>query len=127
MASVNNKWVSVIFCKSKNVCCGSLSPEIILMIKQLYMNNFLSYRTSRLITLERHRSVRILARLRQGRLSQSPFVVCVVYGYCMTFGETASPGKRTVCTPLSPECLWYNELLYVSSLHRLGADLQTRR
>ena len=25
------------------------------------------------------------------RLSPGPFVFCVIYGYCMTFGETAKP------------------------------------
>ena len=32
------------------------------------------------------------------RLSPSPFVFCVIYGYCMTFGETRSPDKRTFLT-----------------------------
>ena len=30
------------------------------------------------------------------RLSPSPFVFCVIYGYCMTFGETTSPDKSFV-------------------------------
>ena len=28
------------------------------------------------------------------RLSPGPFVFCVIYEYCMTFGETASPDKN---------------------------------
>ena len=42
-----------------------------------------------------------------------PGVMCVIYGYCMTFPETASLAfwgfPQTI--NLTPECLWYNELL----------------
>ena len=52
----------------------------------------------------------------QPRLSTSPFVFCEIYGYCMTFEETASPVfSETI--PLTPECLWYNELQYVSNFN----------
>ena len=33
--------------------------------------------------------------LQYSRLSPSPFVFCVIYGYCMTFGETDSPVLRS--------------------------------
>ena len=53
-------------------------------------------------------------------VSASPFVFCVIFGYCMTFEETASPDKSLFFRDyisLTPECLWYNELLLVSNLN----------
>ena len=37
-----NKWFKVIFYNNgKNFCCGGHNPEIILVIKEKYFNNFL--------------------------------------------------------------------------------------
>ena len=40
----------------------------------------------------------IKAYCKSSRHSPSPFVFCVIYGYCMTFGETTRPDKRTFLT-----------------------------
>ena len=49
-------------------------------------------------------------RLDDARLSPYPFVFCVIYGYCMTFGETESNAFSETMS-LVPECLWYNKHL----------------
>ena len=41
-------------------------------------------------------STKHLVHLADGRLSPSPFVFCVIYGYCMTFGEK-QPALTKVC------------------------------
>ena len=65
------------------------------------------------------RILQICSACRQLDFHPSPFVFYVIYGYCMTFGETASPDKSLFFSETIPlllnECLWYNELLQVSN------------